>query len=115
MAEFTVRLRRSFGLMDAAADLAYVDLEAVKAGRTRPEDLIRQRALVDAFAGAIVSWNLEDDDGQPVPTDRDTIRGQDIVFISRIVAALIAWANQEADALIGSAQVDESQLAMEVS
>lgn len=109
-----VKLRRSFGLLDAGADMAYIDLEAVKAGKTRPQDLQRQRNLVDAFAGALVSWNLEDDDGQPIGTDRETVRGQDIILIAQITGALMSYVNEEAAALIESVGIDEAQLKMEV-
>lgn len=114
LAELEVKVRRSFGLIDAAADLAHIDLEAVKAGKAGPEDLRRQRELVDAFAGAVVSWNLEGDDGELLPSDRDTVRGLDVLFVAEIVAALMGWLNQESTALVESAGLHEATLPMEI-
>lgn len=42
-------------------------------------------ALVEYVAAAVVSWNLEDDDGVPVPTDAASFLDQDMVLILRIV------------------------------
>jgi hypothetical protein len=39
------------------------------------------------FARALVSWNLEDDDGEPVPATLDGLQAQDIDFVMRIITA----------------------------
>jgi hypothetical protein len=51
------------------------------------DDMGSTAALVDKFAAALVEWNVEDDDGQPVGTDRDSVHGQDIQMILEIVDA----------------------------
>lgn len=43
--------------------------------------------LFDGFASRLVSWNLEDDDGAPVPATREGVGGQDVEFILAIVMA----------------------------
>lgn len=43
------------------------------------------RPLIGMLAGLIVSWNVEDDDGQPVPADEDGITGQDIGMLTAII------------------------------
>ena len=52
-------------------------------------DLAAARHLHATFAYALESWNVEDDDGTPVPADLDGLMSQD----GRFVAAVIqAWA-----------------------
>lgn len=43
--------------------------------------------LVSFFAKALVSWNLEDDDGAPVPATYDGLIEQDNDFVMRIIFA----------------------------
>lgn len=45
------------------------------------------RKVVDVFAGAMLSWNLEDDFDQPVPVTVDGILTQDPDFIMAIITA----------------------------
>ena len=45
------------------------------------------RELLEIFAGALLSWNLEDDDDQPVPITVDAFLAQDIDFIKDIIHA----------------------------
>lgn len=51
------------------------------------DDLQAVDVVFDAFAGALVSWNLLDDEGVPVPATVEGIRGQDIDFINEIIKA----------------------------
>lgn len=60
-------------------------------------DLSGSQHLTTTLGHALESWNVEDDDGQPVPADFDGLMSQD----SRLVAAVIkAWV----EALGGAAQ-----------
>jgi hypothetical protein len=43
--------------------------------------------LFENFATALISWNLENEDGSPVPADIDGIKSQDMEFILAIVRA----------------------------
>jgi hypothetical protein len=73
-----VRLRR----LSVRALLEVSDL-AGDAGTEREEQ--STRALIERLAEAIVAWNLEDDDGQLVPTDVDSLLDQDFVMLLAIV------------------------------
>ena len=41
--------------------------------------------LMQSFAGALVSWNMEDDNGRPLPTSLEYIESEDVDFIMMIV------------------------------
>lgn len=43
--------------------------------------------LLAAFASSLISWNLEDEDDQPVPATLEGVKSQDIEFIMTIVSA----------------------------
>lgn len=43
------------------------------------------KAMVDLFAERLVSWNLEDEDGRPVPATLDGIRGEDDDLILAVI------------------------------
>lgn len=45
--------------------------------------------LYTMFARQLVSWNLDDDDDQPVPCDYDGLKAQDVEFVNMLVQA---WA-----------------------
>jgi len=44
-------------------------------------------ALLELFAPVLVSWNLEDTDGNPIPTTVDGLRSQDMALVTSIVTA----------------------------
>lgn len=44
-------------------------------------------AIFEVFAGALISWNLEEDDGTPVPTTVDGLYTLEIDFIMQIISA----------------------------
>lgn len=46
------------------------------------------RSISESFARALRSWNLEDDDGQPVPPDLAGLLSQDMEFVQEVV---VAW------------------------
>ena len=54
------------------------------------EDRGAMRELYDAFAGALVSWNVEDDAGDPVPATKEGVYGQDFAFMLPVA---LAWLN----------------------
>jgi hypothetical protein len=43
--------------------------------------------LLEKFAGSIVSWNLEDEDGSPVPATFDGVKAQELGFVMSVVMA----------------------------
>jgi hypothetical protein len=116
LAGTTVKLRRSYGLIDAAAGLRTVNLDAIRAGMARPEDMERLRELVDEFADALVAWNLTDD-GAPVPTTRAGVRSRDLLFVLALVAAFVdalTGMASEAQAVLDQA-ADESSIPMTIN
>ena len=46
------------------------------------------RRMVDVMVGAILSWNLEDDDDRPLPVNAESLLAQDPAFVSDI---MVAW------------------------
>jgi hypothetical protein len=53
--------------------------------RTGNGDKDSAQAGVESFAERIVSWNLEDENGQPVPTTLEAILGEDDDLIIAII------------------------------
>lgn len=43
--------------------------------------------MLELFAGALSSWNAEDEDGEPIPATMDGIRSQDLDFNMKIIDA----------------------------
>lgn len=41
--------------------------------------------IADGFGAALVSWNLEDDDGTPVPASAESIRKEDFALVLSVV------------------------------
>jgi hypothetical protein len=79
-------------LLDAASgiDLGSIgDLQAVRA-----EAVEAVRLIVDTFAGALVDWSLQDEDGTPVPATAAGLRGEEPDLL---MALLEAWM----DAVVG--------------
>jgi hypothetical protein len=68
------------------ADLATRELSSPPSA----DDLAEIDHLYRAFAGVLVSWNLEEEDGTPVPATYDGLRSQDLPFA---VAIVLAWMN----------------------
>lgn len=84
----------SVGTMLDTADLASMAsvFDGISMKNIRPEDLEKigeLRKLFDSFADSLVSWNLEDEDDNPVPATREGVYGQDVDFILEIIGA---WA-----------------------
>jgi hypothetical protein len=50
-------------------------------------------AQSDAFASALVSWNLEDEDGAPVPATLEGIRSLEVDFTLKIMNAWLDAVN----------------------
>jgi hypothetical protein len=78
---------------DPEMDGLEVKVKSLSVGKVR-EFLAKSRAnevdvdgTFDDFEKALLSWNLLDDDDQPVPTNREGIDGQDVDFIMAIVTA----------------------------
>jgi hypothetical protein len=51
------------------------------------DDYDSVNTVFEAFSGALVSWNLEDEDGNPVPATLEGVKTQDLDFIDVIIKA----------------------------
>lgn len=63
----------------------FLDLQAASAAAA--DDTSGVAALLAKFAAKIISWNLEDDGGEPVPATFDGVKGQELDFILAIISA----------------------------
>jgi len=53
-----------------------------------PETLGAIRSMLDTFSGVLVSWNAEDEEGNPLPCNIETLCQQDLVeFVMPIIGA----------------------------
>lgn len=81
LAGLVVRVRSvSIGSLLGLTDLAGIDT-----GDPGPEDLAKLRELFEVFAGALVEWNVEDDQGQPVPATLAGVTAQDLDFVMGVI------------------------------
>ena len=62
-------------------------LAAAVGGPITEETLKGNARVLERFAGAIVSWDLESAQGSPVPATLDGVASQERSFISRLVTA----------------------------
>lgn len=79
----------SVGVLSRMMRLA-VEFGGVGTEDLTAEDVDRMDELFAGFAEALVSWNLEDENGTPVPTTVEGVRGQDFDFILSII---MSWAD----------------------
>lgn len=71
--------------LGAFLDVAeWVDIDPKSASK---EDLRKLASLFETFAGALVSWNVEQPAGVPVPATLEGLRSQDVDFCLEIIRA----------------------------
>lgn len=68
--------------------LDLLKLAKARGGKLDPAQVDNIGKLFEAFSKALVSWNLEDDEGVPVPATLDGLHSQDIDFVFSII---LAW------------------------
>jgi hypothetical protein len=68
-------------LMDAASKID------VTSSTFSNSDLSAIKQLLTGFSRALVSWNLEEEDGTPVPPTLESIHAQEFIFVLPIVTA----------------------------
>jgi len=54
----------------------------------KPEDMDAVNSLFAGFAKALLSWNLEDEEGEPIPATLEGIVGQEFNFV---IAIIMTW------------------------
>lgn len=80
------------------------------AAQPAPEDLANVGELFGRFAGVLVSWNLEDEHGQPVPATREGVGSQDFQFMMEIITAWISEVSAAPPPLPGPASSGPTSL-----
>lgn len=67
----------------------YLDLMSARAQTASggAEGRAAMERVLGMLADSLVSWNAEDEDGQPIPTTLDGIKSQDLEFNTRLVDA----------------------------
>jgi hypothetical protein len=82
-----------------------------------PADLERMAPIWDALAAGLVAWNLEDDDGAPVPVA--DFRGEDFAMLLSIamewMQAAVGVSGPKGPRSNGGSPFPEESLPMEVS
>ena len=61
------------------------DKDVADASELTAEDADALDALFSGFAKALVSWNLEDDEGRPVPATLEGVQDQEFDFVFPII------------------------------
>lgn len=64
---------------------SYLQISEMFTGSTRNRE--KYRAALEAFLPVLVSWNAEDEDGNPLPLTVDTLADQEEYFMVEIVTA----------------------------
>lgn len=72
----------SMGAFLEIAELADVDVTSADA-----DDVAAVLKLFEHFVNSVKDWNLEDDDGEPVPTTVDGLKTLDINFVMDVIGA----------------------------
>jgi hypothetical protein len=54
---------------------------------TRAQELAATAMVLETFGQSLVGWNLEDEDGTPVPATIEGLLAQDTPFVMRIIEA----------------------------
>lgn len=61
------------------------NLSGINRKNISSEDMIRIREMFEFFGKFIVEWNLEDEQGNPVPCDVQGLLSQDLAFVFPII------------------------------
>jgi hypothetical protein len=58
-----------------------------RVGKVDTEDAEQTQGMFEMFAGALVQWNLEEEDGTPIPVTMEGLQGLDTEFVTAIIEA----------------------------
>ena len=75
--------------MPLGALLEMVKLTDIETRNLSPEDAHKVDRLFQGFSQALISWNLEEPEGVPVPATFEGVKSQDIDFTMKILRAWI--------------------------
>lgn len=85
MEGFWFRFRRP-----SIADLVSLSgVDDLESGTFTDRDMEIVDSVYETLAGRIVEWNLETEDGAPVPVSAEAIAEQDIEFVMELVKAMV--------------------------
>lgn len=104
---FVLKFEEHPGLMVRVRSIstgALLELGAV-ADKAKTGDQDAVKGLLSAFAGALVSWNLEEEDGTPVPCTLAALIGEEMDFV---VPMVTAWMNNMSGSVVGGELGKES-------
>lgn len=73
------------GLEVQVRSLSMGQLIAARTGKDDDDGKDGTEALIELLADRIIGWNLEDEDGTPVPTTLEAMKGEDSDLIMAIV------------------------------
>jgi hypothetical protein len=76
--------------VDVGMYLNIAHLAKIVGSQVRPEDMDRLNDLFVAFADHLISWNLEEEDGTPVPATFEGVKSYEIDFMLRIIGAWLS-------------------------
>jgi hypothetical protein len=66
------------------------ELDGLDADHMDPAELSQKLpAMFSPFAKVLVSWNLEDEDGTPVPATLEGLMDQEVPFVARVIEAYV--------------------------
>lgn len=88
--EITARGSTVSGLMELAGLAGDLDgLDTATAGDMK-ELMEKLRKMFAPFARVLDSWNVEDDDGAPVPATLDGLLSQELPFVKEVIEAYVS-------------------------
>lgn len=94
-----------------------MELSGIKFNKSAPGDEINH--MFGIFADALVEWNLEDEDGNPVPATFDGVMSQDIDFVLDIIMAwmdAVAGVSEDLKEKLNSGEISLAEsIPMEIS
>ena len=64
-----------------------LEMQALEPTGNEAEDATKLERQLQLFAGKLVSWNLEEPEGVPVPTTLDGVKTQELDFIMQVIDA----------------------------
>ncbi len=67
----------------------FLEIQSMADAADDAEGVTAMKTLFATFASVLVSWNLEDDDGQELPTSVDVLLDQEFAFVMAMVTAWI--------------------------
>ncbi len=95
----------------------FLEIQAMADATEASDGVKGMQTLFATFAGVLVSWNLEDENGQELPTTVDTLLEQEFGFVMQIVMAWIEAVagvpDQLGKASTGGSPLLEASLPME--